>query len=120
MSRGRLRARRVKPTERFSTRSRRTSVYLGKASGGLCAIDFDEDEDLAAFLGLNPALAGTTRSRGSRGAMLWLRIQGDFPESCNPGHKHFEWRADNRLSTIAGRHPEGMDYALVVEVAPVT
>jgi len=30
------------------------AVYLGKASGGLCAIDFDRDEDLAAFLAVNP------------------------------------------------------------------
>lgn len=26
------------------------AVYLGKASGGLCAIDFDRGEDLTAFL----------------------------------------------------------------------
>src|SRR6476660_5983130 len=41
------------------------AVFLGKASGGLCAIDFDADEDLAAFLALNPKLETTTRSRGS-------------------------------------------------------
>jgi P4 family phage/plasmid primase-like protien len=96
------------------------AVYLGKASGGLCTIDFDTDEALAAFLAVNPGLVGTTRSRGSRGGMVWLRIQGDYPESCNPAHKHFEWRADNRLSTIYGRHPKGMDYTLVVNAAPVT
>jgi hypothetical protein len=50
------------------------AVYLGKASGGLCAIDFDADEDLAAFLAVNPRLAGTTQSRGSRGGMVWVRI----------------------------------------------
>jgi putative DNA primase/helicase len=49
-----------------------------------------------------------------------VRVQGDYPESCNPAHKHFEWRADNRLSTIYGRHPKGMDYTLVVDAAPVT
>ena len=48
----------------------------------------------------NPKLAKTTRSRGSRGGMVWVRIEGEFPESCSPGHKHFEWRADKRLSTI--------------------
>lgn len=95
------------------------AVYLGKASGGLCAIDFDSDEDLAAFMALNPRLAGTTRSRGSRGGMVWLRAQGEYPESCNPEHKHFEWRADNRLSTIYGRHPKGMDYTLVCDAPPV-
>src|SRR5512138_2805509 len=95
------------------------AVYLGKASGGLCAIDFDADEDLAAFLAVNPKLAGTLQSRGSRGGMIWLRIDGDYPESCNPEHKHFEWRADRRLSTIYGLHPKGMDYSLVVDAAPV-
>ena len=95
------------------------AVYLGKASGGLCAIDFDADEDLAAFLALNPALAATTRSRGSRGGMVWLRVEGEYPESCNPEHKHFEWRADKRLSTIHGRHPAGMDYTLTVNAVPM-
>jgi phage/plasmid-associated DNA primase len=96
------------------------AVYLGQASGGLCAIDFDADDDLAAFLAVNPKLAATTRSRGSRGGMVWVRIEGEYPESCNPDHKHFEWRADQRLSTIFGRHPAGMDYTLTVEAAPMT
>ena len=96
------------------------AVYLGQASGGLCAIDFDADEDLSAFLAVNPKLETTTRSRGSRGGMVWLRVEGDYPESCNPAHKHFEWRANNRLSTIFGRHPNGMDYTLLVDAPPVT
>lgn len=96
------------------------AVYLGKASGGLCAIDLDSDDDLAALMALNPKLTGTTQSRGSRGGMLWLRVQGEYPESCNPAHKHFEWRADNRLSTIYGRHPKGMDYTLVCDSPPLT
>ena len=95
------------------------AVYLGQMSGGLCALDFDQDEDLAAFLAVNPALAATTRSRGSRGGMIWLRVQGEYPESCNPAHKHFEWRANGRLSTIYGRHPQGMDYTLRVAAPPV-
>ena len=95
------------------------AVYLGKASGGLCAIDFDADEDLASFLAINPKLAATTRSRGSRGGMVWVRIAGDYPQSCSPEHKHFEWRADKRLSTIYGRHAKGMDYVLVSDAAPV-
>src|SRR3974390_705225 len=47
----------------FEGEPRNIAVYLGKASGGLCAIDFDADEDLAAFLAANPKLARTTRSR---------------------------------------------------------
>jgi P4 family phage/plasmid primase-like protien len=103
----------------FGAEPTNIAVYLGKASGGLCAIDFDGDGDLAAFLAANPKLAGTLRSRGSRGGMVWLRVQGDYPESCNPEHKHFEWRADKRLSTIYGRHPSGMDYSLVMDAPPV-
>ena len=94
------------------------AVYLGKASGGLCAIDFDADEDLATFLKVSPKLARTLQTRGSRGGMIWLRVEGEYPASCNTSH--FEWRADKRLSTIAGRHPKGMDYSLVVEAAPIT
>ena len=93
------------------------AVYLGQMSGGLCALDFDRDEDLAAFLAVNPVLAMTTRSRGSRGGMVWLRIEGEFPASCTTGQ--FEWRANGRLSTIYGRHPKGMDYALIVDAPPV-
>ena len=104
----------------FAETKSNIAVYLGKASGGLCAIDFDTDEDLAAFLAVNPKLEATTRSRGSRGGMLWLRIEGEYPESCNPEHKHFEWRADKRLSTIFGRHPNGMDYTLLVDAPPMT
>lgn len=103
----------------FDAERTNIAVYLGQASGGLCAIDFDAGEDLAAFLAINPALANTTRSRGCRGGMVWLRIEGEYPESCNPEHKHFEWRATGRLSTIYGRHPHGMDYVLVVEAPPV-
>ena len=104
----------------FDAQPTNIAVHLGKASGGLCALDFDTDEDLAAFLELNPKLAGTTRSRGSRGGMLWLRVPGDYPGSCNPAHRHFEWRADHRLSTIHGRHPKGMDYVLVVDAPPIS
>ena len=93
------------------------AVYLGQMSGGLCALDFDQDEDLAAFLAVNPTLAATTRSCGSRGGMVWLRVEGEFPASCTT--KHFEWRANGRLSTIFGRHPKGMDYTILVEAAPV-
>lgn len=93
------------------------AVYLGQMSGGLCALDFDKDEDLAAFLAVNGALANTTRSRGSRGGMVWVRIEDDFPPSCQT--ERFEWRANGRLSTIYGRHPKGMDYTMLVDAPPM-
>ena len=101
----------------FDVTETNIAVYLGKASGGLCAIDCDADEDMAAFLAANPALANTTHSRGSRGGMLWVRIEGEFPKSCKS--ERLEWRADGNLSTIYGRHPKGMDYQLVCDAAPV-
>jgi P4 family phage/plasmid primase-like protien len=100
----------------FSVQDVNVAVYLGKASGGLCAIDFDRDEDLAAFLAVNPKLGDSLRSRASRGAQVWVRVGGEFPRSGKS--KHFEWRADGNLSTIAGRHPKGMDYALVCDKPP--
>lgn len=103
----------------FAAESTNIAVYLGTPSHGLCAIDFDHEGDLETFLAANPALEQTTRSRGRRGGMLWLRIEGAFPESCNPDHKHFEWRANGRLSTIYGRHPSGTDYELIVDAPPV-
>lgn len=86
-------------------------------SSGLCAIDCDADADMAAFLAMNPALANTTHSRGSRGGMVWVRVTGDYPKSCKS--ERFEWRADGNLSTIYGRHPKGMDYQLVCDAVPV-
>ncbi len=102
----------------FDATETNIAVYLGKASGGLCAIDCDADEDMAAFLAANPALANTTHSRGSRGGMLWVRVSGEFPPSCKS--ERFEWRADGNLSTIYGRHPKGMIYQLVSDAPPVT
>jgi phage/plasmid-associated DNA primase len=104
----------------FAVQEVNAAIYLGEASGGLCAIDFDRDEDLAAFLAANPGLGTTTQSRGSRGGMLWLRMKGEYPESCTPADKHFEWRAEKRLSTIYGRHPAGMDYTLVCDAPPMS
>src|SRR5262245_47412506 len=66
----------------FEVQEVNVAVYLGRASGGLCAIDFDRDEDLAAFLAANPALGATTHSRGSRGGMLWLRMKSVRSAEC--------------------------------------
>jgi putative DNA primase/helicase len=134
----------------FAVQEVNVAVYLGKASGGLCAIDFDRDEDLAAFLAVNPKLAQTLQSRGSRGGMVWVRIASNQTRGLSdrevdqslltsaptcPGQslltsaatypescttEHFEWRANKRLSTIHGRHPAGMDYTLVCDSPPVT
>ena len=93
------------------------AVYLGKASGGLVALDFDRDEDLYAWAAMNAPLASSLRSRGARGAQVWFKIKGDFPKSCQCNH--YEFRADKRLSTILGVHPSGVDYQLLVDAPPM-
>jgi len=104
----------------FNSEPTNIAVRLGKFSGGLCAIDCDADDELATFLAVNPKLSNTLQSRGSRGGTVWIRVVGEFPASCDEPDGRFEWRADERLSMIYGRHPKGMNYRLVVETAPVT
>lgn len=36
--------------QQFAAKPTGVAIYLGSASGGLCAIDFDHDEDLKVFL----------------------------------------------------------------------
>ena len=93
------------------------AVYLGKASGGLCAIDFDRDEDLETFIGVNPKLGPSLRSCAWRGAQIWIRIEGEYPRSCKA--PNFEWRADGNLSTIHGQHEKGVEYRLLCRNPPV-
>ena len=56
-------------------------VSLGEASQNLCSIDFDDDNALETFLALNPLLKSTLRTRGQRGANLWIIIEGPLPRS---------------------------------------
>ncbi len=85
-------------------------VLLGSASDGLCAIDIDDDAALEPFLGLNPLLRGTLRSRGARGAQLWVKIDGEYPKltkiKTTQGADFGEWRADGGQSVIHGIHPD--------------
>ena len=98
-------------------------VLLGEASGGLCALDFDRQEDAEAFLALNPALAGSFRSYGARGCQLWFRVQGSYPPSGDAkdanGVKVCEWRANGRQSIVWGTHPTGQEYTWLVDEPPV-
>jgi hypothetical protein len=58
-------------------------VLLGPASGGLGAIDVDDDDQVEELLRLNAAvgLANTLRSRGRRGCQFWIRPKGAYPNS---------------------------------------
>ena len=82
-------------------------VLLGR---GLVTIDQDRDEDVEAFLALNPRLRETLRSRRKRGYNFWLRIKGGYPKACKlktrNGADWGEWRADGNQTVIYG---EAMD-----------
>lgn len=93
------------------------AIYLGAASSGLCAIDFDKEEHLKAFLAVNDRLLTTLQSKAARGAQVWVKIVGAYPESMSCAF--YEWRADKRLSTIHGVHPSGKKYRLLVKAPPV-
>jgi P4 family phage/plasmid primase-like protien len=102
-------------------------VGLGKVSNGLCAIDIDCDAAVQPFLELNPELAGTLRTKGARGAQIWVRITGEYPKLEKikikdvpvDESKWGEWRACGGQSIIYGMHPDGMQYQRVVDAQPV-
>jgi hypothetical protein len=80
-------------------------VLLGRASGGLCTIDIDNDSDVEHFLEDNPSLRDMMRTKRVRGCNIWLRMEGDYPASTSIkiGGKAFgEWRADRNQTIIYG------------------
>lgn len=90
-------------------------VALGDKSGGLCSIDFDDDDALRVFDSLNPALADTLRSRASRGGNVWLRFAGSYPERTKKLMTHEdadvgEFRSTGAQTIIHGTHPSGCSY----------
>ena len=105
-------------------------VLLGKPSNGLCSIDVDDDQDLDAFLKLNPALQTTLRTKRARGGNIWIRVNGDFPKLTkivgHDGTDWGEWRADGGQTVI---HGTAMDtskgetapipYTRIVDASPV-
>jgi len=119
-------------------------VLLGTPSGGLCAVDIDDDDLLDEFFSLNPGLRQTLISKGARGVQVWVRCKEDpeaeargmdswpklYPlkfadrkvESGSTGEESLmqfgEWRSNGGQSIVWGRHPSGVDYSFVNE-APV-
>ncbi|MEB3214557.1 MAG: hypothetical protein VKL39_24625, partial [Leptolyngbyaceae bacterium] len=109
------------------------AVRLGEHSGGLCAIDFDDDGSLEAFLNVNPVLQGSARWKGKRGAQIGVRVTGKYPGPCAErsltemievngrmmGKPLYEWRSTGNLSTVKGLHPSGCEYQVLVDRPPV-
>ena len=101
-----------------------TGIVLGSPSGGLCAVDIDDDQLVQEFVNLNPDLAGTLCSKGARGAQFWLQMVGDYPHSVHKlktenGRNWGEWRADGGQSIIRGIHPSGCRYHLLCDAPPI-
>ena len=100
------------------------AVSLGAPSGGLCSIDFDCEEAMRLFLRVNPFLKETLRTKGRRGANLWVTI---YDEKIPPmthlkdalGEPVGEWRSDRSYTIIAGKHPNGMSYEKVIDAPPL-
>jgi hypothetical protein len=88
-------------------------VLLGSPSNSLCAIDIDDDTAVEPFLALNPALRNTLRTKGARGAQIWIRVTDEYPKltklKTKAGAEWGEWRADGGQSVIYGTHPSGID-----------
>ncbi len=99
------------------------AVKLGHASGGLCSIDIDDDNQFEAFLELNPSLKDSLITKGERGANIWVYIDGEYPPSKNTGpHSSWkiEWRAEGNYTIISGMHPKGCSYRFLNETPPLT
>lgn len=98
-------------------------VLLGAPSSGLCAIDIDDGAAVEPFLALNPALRGTLRTKGARGAQIWIQVADEYPKltklkTCDGGDWG-EWRGDGGQSVIYGIHPSGADYQVLHRAKPV-
>jgi hypothetical protein len=85
-------------------------VALGEVSGGLCAIDVDDDHLVEPFLAANPQLSKTLQTHGSRGRVFWIRFLGEYPRTFklrNPsGEEVGEFRSTGAQSIIWGIHPD--------------
>jgi len=89
------------------------AVVQGEPSSGLISIDFDEAQALKEFLALNPAFKDTLTTSAARGANLWFKMRGNYPNltTLKRGRSIWaEWRSTGAFTVIAGIHEEGMPY----------
>jgi len=97
------------------------AVVLGKPSGDLISLDFDDEGALKEFCSHNPKISQTLITTASRGANLWLRMLGYYPplhRLIREGEQVGEFRSDGGYTLIHGVHPEDMNYR-VKQSAPV-
>jgi hypothetical protein len=99
-------------------------VVLGEKSGGLIAIDFDDESLVEPFLALNPHLRNTLQTHGARGLVFWLQMVGDYPDATKKLKTHSgeacgEFRSNGSQSIIHGIHPNGRAYQVVNMAKPL-
>ena len=97
-------------------------VLLGDASQGLCSIDCDCDQFKSNLLELNPRLRETLQTKAKRGCNLWVVVEGEIPpirKLTSNGAPVGEWRSNGGHTVIAGLHPEGLTYRVVVDKEPI-
>ena len=111
------------------------AVRLGTDYGNICAIDFDgietfpksgkfivnPDDMLEQFFIHNPHLKYSLRTKGRKGASVWVKVEGDYPSRvkhlniANHEEPVGELRF-NHYSLIQGIHPDtGNPYKVVVD-----
>jgi hypothetical protein len=97
-------------------------VLLGAASQGLCSIDCDCDYFKSELLKLNPSLRDTLQTKAKKGGNLWVVVEGYIPRTHmlkSNGTPLGEWRSERCHTVIAGAHPEGLKYRVIVDNPPV-
>ena len=99
-------------------------VVLGNKSGGLVALDVDDDNLVGPLLAANPSLRDTLQTHGARGRVFWLRMAGDYPAKTvklkTQSGEAGEWRAGtNAQSIIHGIHPNGKPYEILHKAKPL-
>jgi len=86
-------------------------VALGEISGGLCALDVDDDSLVERFLAVNPQLSDTLQTHGARGRVFWVRFTDNYPKrtaklKTHSGKDAGEFRSNGAQSIVWGIHPD--------------
>ena len=93
-------------------------VVLGGNSNGLCTVDIDHDELVEPFMDSNPQMRHTFITKGKRGANFWFRAINDVPRT-KKIEGVGELRGTGGQTVVCGTHPEGQQYRVLNDVAPI-
>jgi P4 family phage/plasmid primase-like protien len=103
----------------FSDREVNIAVRLGEVSAHIIVVEFDDADQYVVFMKENPWLVGKTLiTKSRRGYGVWLRMQGDYPDS-KTFPDFYEWKSNGTMMTAWGWHSEGMMYRSIECLAGV-